>query len=89
MKNSVIITLFILLLQNIYCDKDGGLMEGYLILVMLSLIIGCYLVCFLPYIIIDMINKKNELIPPKLETHQIQTTETNPINENEIDVKVK
>ena len=86
MKNSVIITLFILMLQNIYCDKDGGLKEGYLILVMLSLIIGCYLVCFLPYIIIDMINKKNELIPPKAE---IQTTESNPINDNEIEVKVK
>ena len=75
------------MLQNIYCDKDGGLKEGYLILVMLSLIIGCYLVCFLPYIIIDMINKKNELIPPKNE--QIQSTESNPINENEVDVKVK
>ena len=87
MKNSVILTLFILLIQNIFCE-GGDLKEYAIILVMLALIIGFYLICFLPYIIIDMINKKNELIPPKLETHQIQTTETNPINENEIDVKV-
>ena len=51
---------------------------------MLSLIIGFYLVCFLPYIIIDMVNKKNELIPPKVEN-----TESNPMNDNEIEVKVK
>ena len=86
MKNSVIMPLFILLIQNIYCDKDGGLENYAIILVMLSLIIGFYLVCFLPYIIIDMINKKNELIPPKAE---IQTTESNAINDNEIEVKVK
>ena len=78
--------LFILLIQNIYCDKDGGLENYAIILVMLSLIIGFYLVCFLPYIIIDMVNKKNELIPPKAE---IQTTESNPINDNEIEVKIK
>jgi large-conductance mechanosensitive channel len=84
MKNSVIMPLFILLIQNIYCDKDGGLENYAIILVMLSLIIGFYLVCFLPYIIIDMVNKKNELIPPKVEN-----TESNPMNENEIEVKVK
>ena len=83
MKNSVIMPLFILLIQNIYCDKDGGLENYAIILVMLSLIIGFYLVCFLPYIIIDMVNKKNELIPPKVEN-----TESNPMNENEIEVKV-
>ena len=76
--------LFILLIQNIYCDKDGGLENYAIILVMLSLIIGFYLVCFLPYIIIDMVNKKNELIPPKVEN-----TESNPMNDNEIEVKVK
>ncbi len=84
MKNSVIMPLFILLIQNIYCDKDGGLENYAIILVMLSLIIGFYLVCFLPYIIIDMVNKKNELIPPKVEN-----TESNPMNDNEIEVKVK
>ena len=76
--------LFILLIQNIYCDKDGGLENYAIILVMLSLIIGFYLVCFLPYIIIDMVNKKNELIPPKVEN-----TESNPMDDNEIEVKVK
>jgi len=86
MKNSVILTLFILLIQNILCD-GGDLKEYAIILVMLALIIGFYLICFLPYIILDMINKKNELIPPKNE--QIQSTESNPINENEVDVKVK
>ena len=86
MKNSVIMPLFILLIQNIYCDKDGGLENYAIILVMLSLIIGFYLVCFLPYIIIDMVNKKNELIPPKAE---IQTTESNAINDNEVEVQVK
>ena len=86
MKNSVIMLLFILLIQNIYCDKDGGLENYAIILVMLSLIIGFYLVCFLPYIIIDMVNKKNELIPPKAE---IQTTESNAINDNEVEVQVK
>ena len=84
MKNSVIMPLFILLIQNIYCDKDGGLENYAIILVMLSLIIGFYLVCFLPYIIIDMVNKKNELIPPKVEN-----TESNPMDDNEIEVKVK
>ena len=82
MKFSVILSL--LIFQFIYC-KEGNDLENYaIILVMLSLIIGFYLVCFLPYIILDMINKKNELIPPTNEVQNNVKTEENPISQQDV-----
>jgi len=84
MKLSVILPLLIFQIKNIYC-KEGNDLENYaIILVMLSLIIGFYLVCFMPYIIIDLINKKNELIPPKNEIKNREKTEENPISQQDV-----